>query len=179
MKTQNTIESKELPAFRVHLDDGTSYVTSMAHGVTLADARAYFVGSVQTEENEETGKETRRIVSSVEAAGEDGTDRALSQYDARVAELEAEGCTTSDAQSVADAEREKYPRFEVRTDAADHIGDHIEGYGEKLVSVHSTEAEAEKALPAAQKAARHGHNRAQVWKAINSNDAFGGASITW
>lgn len=66
MKTQNTIESKELPAFRVHLDDGTSYVTSMARGVTLADARDYFVGSVQTEENEETGKEIRRIVSSVE-----------------------------------------------------------------------------------------------------------------
>jgi hypothetical protein len=66
MKTQNTIESKEMPAFRVHLDDGTSYVTSMAHGVTLADARAYFVGSVQTEENEETGAETRRIVLSVE-----------------------------------------------------------------------------------------------------------------
>lgn len=112
-------------------------------------------------------------------AGDGTTDRALSQYEARVAELEAEGCTTSDAQSVADAEREKYPRFEVRTDATDKIGDHIEGYGEKLVSVHSTEAEAEKALPAAQKAARHGHNRAQVWKAINSNDAFGGASITW
>lgn len=55
-----------MPAFRVHLDDGTSYVTSMAPGVTLADARDYFVGSVQTEENEETGKETRRIVSSVE-----------------------------------------------------------------------------------------------------------------
>jgi len=68
MKTQNTIE---LPAFRVHLDDGTSYVTSMAHGVTLADARAYFVGSVQTEENEETGAETRRIVSSVEAVAND------------------------------------------------------------------------------------------------------------
>jgi hypothetical protein len=64
MKTQNTIE---LRAFRVHLDDGTSYVTSMAHGVTLTDARAYFVGSVQTEENEETGAETFRIVSSVEA----------------------------------------------------------------------------------------------------------------
>lgn len=55
-----------MPAFRVHLDDGTSYITSMAHGITLADARAYLVGSVQTEENEETGKETRRIVSSVE-----------------------------------------------------------------------------------------------------------------
>ena len=55
-----------MPAFRVHLNDGTSYVTSMAHGVTLADARDYFVGSVQTEENEETGAEIRRIVLSVE-----------------------------------------------------------------------------------------------------------------
>jgi hypothetical protein len=71
MKTQNTPTRSEMPAFRVHLDDGTSYVTSMAHGVTLADARAYFVGSVQTEENEETGAEIRRIVSSVEAVAND------------------------------------------------------------------------------------------------------------
>ncbi|CAB4171818.1 hypothetical protein UFOVP930_22 [uncultured Caudovirales phage] len=67
MKTQNTPTRSEMPAFRVHLDDGTSYVTSMAHGVTLDDARAYFVGSVQTEENFETGAEIRRIVSRVES----------------------------------------------------------------------------------------------------------------
>ena len=56
-----------MPAFRVHLNDGTSYVTSMARGVTLVDARDYFVGSVQTEENFETGAEIRRIVSRVES----------------------------------------------------------------------------------------------------------------
>jgi hypothetical protein len=71
MKTQNTPTRSELPAFRVHLDDGTSYVTSMAHGVTLADARDYFVGTAQTEENEETGAETRRIVLSVDAVAND------------------------------------------------------------------------------------------------------------
>lgn len=67
MKTQNTPTRAEMPAFRVHLDDGTSYVTSMARGVTLADACAYFIGSVQTEENFETGAEIRRIVSRVES----------------------------------------------------------------------------------------------------------------
>ena len=67
MKTQNTPTRSEMPAFRFHLDDGTSYVTSMARGVTLDDARAYFVDSVQTEENFETGAEIRRIVSRVES----------------------------------------------------------------------------------------------------------------
>ena len=67
MKTQNTITRSEMPAFRVHLNDGTSYVTSMAHGVTLDNARAYLVGTVQTEENFETGAEIRRIVLSVES----------------------------------------------------------------------------------------------------------------
>lgn len=71
MKTQTTPTRSQMPAFRVHLDDGTSYITSMAHGITLADARAYLVGSVQTEENEETGKEARRIVSSVELIAND------------------------------------------------------------------------------------------------------------
>lgn len=32
-----------LPTYRVHLSDGTSYITSMARGITLEDARAYFV----------------------------------------------------------------------------------------------------------------------------------------
>ena len=41
-----------LTAYRVHRSDGTSYVTSMAAGVTLADARAYFVGSIQYDETE-------------------------------------------------------------------------------------------------------------------------------
>ncbi len=34
----------ELPAYRVIYADGTSYVTSMAKGITLDQARAYFVG---------------------------------------------------------------------------------------------------------------------------------------
>lgn len=33
-----------MPAFRVHLADGTSYVTSMTVGVTLEMALAYFKG---------------------------------------------------------------------------------------------------------------------------------------
>lgn len=55
-----------LPAYRVTLDDGTSYVTSMADGVTLADARDYFLGQVQVEECFETGRETRRAVVKLE-----------------------------------------------------------------------------------------------------------------
>lgn len=33
-----------LTAYKVHMKDGTSYVTSMAAGVTLATAKAYFLG---------------------------------------------------------------------------------------------------------------------------------------
>lgn len=33
-----------LSAYRVYLSDGTSYATDMAAGITLAEARAYFVG---------------------------------------------------------------------------------------------------------------------------------------
>jgi hypothetical protein len=43
-----------LPAFRVRRSDGSSYVTSMAHGVTLGEARAYFVGQEQYIDAEET-----------------------------------------------------------------------------------------------------------------------------
>jgi len=46
----------KLPAFRVHRDDGTSYVTSMASWVTLKDARAYFLGAVQYLDDAETIK---------------------------------------------------------------------------------------------------------------------------
>lgn len=35
---------KGLPAYRVTAKDGTSYVTSMAAGITLEEARSYFVG---------------------------------------------------------------------------------------------------------------------------------------
>jgi hypothetical protein len=89
--TQSGIPRSEMPAFRVHLDDGTSYVTSMAQGVTLADARAYFVGSVQTEENYETGKETRRIVSGVEAVANDCQREGFNYDGARIFFVEAKG----------------------------------------------------------------------------------------
>lgn len=47
MKTENT--TRTLPAYRVHRDDGTSYVTSMAIGITLEMARDYFLGHVTEE----------------------------------------------------------------------------------------------------------------------------------
>jgi hypothetical protein len=40
----NTAARAKLPAYRVHLSDGSSYVTSMAANVTLSDAQAYFEG---------------------------------------------------------------------------------------------------------------------------------------
>lgn len=35
-----------MPAFKIYLADGTSYVTSMAKGITLAEATAYFKGNI-------------------------------------------------------------------------------------------------------------------------------------
>jgi hypothetical protein len=35
----------ELPAYRVYLANGTSYVTSIARNITLEKAQAYFVGA--------------------------------------------------------------------------------------------------------------------------------------
>ena len=43
-----------LTAYRVHLSDGSSYVTEMAAGVTLEDARAYFVGQRFEQSDEKT-----------------------------------------------------------------------------------------------------------------------------
>jgi hypothetical protein len=40
--TKDELRANELPAYRIFLSDGTDYVTSMAHGVTLEDARSYF-----------------------------------------------------------------------------------------------------------------------------------------
>ena len=54
-----------LPAFKITRADGTSYETSMAEGVTLEMARAYFLGSIQVEENFETGEETKTTVTEV------------------------------------------------------------------------------------------------------------------
>ena len=50
-----------LTAFRIHFDDGTSYATNMAAGITLKEAMAYFIG--QTFEITET---TFRTVVKVE-----------------------------------------------------------------------------------------------------------------
>ena len=41
-----------LTAYRIHRDDGTSYVTSMAAGVTLEQARAYFIGQTEFDDTE-------------------------------------------------------------------------------------------------------------------------------
>ncbi len=42
----------ELPAYRVYYEDGSSYITSMAEGITLEDAREYFVGLWITQPDE-------------------------------------------------------------------------------------------------------------------------------
>lgn len=46
--------SEPLPAYRVTMSDGSSYVTSMAKGVTLEDARAYFLGQSLVQSDERT-----------------------------------------------------------------------------------------------------------------------------
>ncbi len=48
------IEEGTLPAYRVHLSDGSNYVISMAAGITLEDARAYFIGKWFTQSDEIT-----------------------------------------------------------------------------------------------------------------------------
>lgn len=52
MKTTTAPTRSEMPAFRVTYADGDHYITSMAHGVTLADARAYFIGQIFTRSDE-------------------------------------------------------------------------------------------------------------------------------
>jgi hypothetical protein len=56
----------ELPGFKITYDDGSSYNTSMAANVTLEMARTYFLGSIHTKENFETGEEIKRTVSDVQ-----------------------------------------------------------------------------------------------------------------
>lgn len=59
----------KLPAYRVTYDDGESYVTRMAAGITLAMAQAYFVGkTLVTHECFVTGKETKKTITKVEPA---------------------------------------------------------------------------------------------------------------
>jgi len=68
------IKESTLPAFRVHRDDGTNYVTSMAHGVTLADAKEYFIGNVQYADIAETVKRTVISVTDAETLHPSGED---------------------------------------------------------------------------------------------------------
>jgi len=44
----------DLPAYKITLHDGSSYVTSMARGITLEAARAYFLGQVFEQADEIT-----------------------------------------------------------------------------------------------------------------------------
>jgi len=46
-----------LPAFRIHRNNGTSFVTSMALGTTLLDAEAHYLGKTFTDDDD--GKEKR------------------------------------------------------------------------------------------------------------------------
>jgi hypothetical protein len=43
-----------LPAFKISLSDGSSYITSMAAGISLEAARAYFLGHWFTQSDEVT-----------------------------------------------------------------------------------------------------------------------------
>lgn len=54
-----TLRPTGLPTFRVYYNDGSSYLTSMAVGVTLAQARSYFLTGDTTVvgEDEITGQE--------------------------------------------------------------------------------------------------------------------------
>ncbi len=45
---------KRLTAYRVTMSDGSSYETSMAAGITLEEARAYFIGQPQEQPDEKT-----------------------------------------------------------------------------------------------------------------------------
>lgn len=46
--------TRDLPAFRIHLEDGTNYVTSMAKCITLKEAEDYFLGQILTMPDEVT-----------------------------------------------------------------------------------------------------------------------------
>ncbi len=50
--TNKAKQDTDLPAYRVYYEDGSSYVTSMANGITLQDARKYFVGLWITQPDE-------------------------------------------------------------------------------------------------------------------------------
>lgn len=45
-----------MPSFKITLDNGDSYVTSMAAGVTFAQASDYFLGNSFTQKDESSAK---------------------------------------------------------------------------------------------------------------------------
>lgn len=49
-----TTHYPSLPAFRIHYNNGTSYVTSMAKDVSLNDAKRYFLGQNIEQADEKT-----------------------------------------------------------------------------------------------------------------------------
>jgi hypothetical protein len=51
-----------LTAYRITHDDGTSYVATMAAGVTLKQARAYFIGLTESDDTEEIRFIRRTVV---------------------------------------------------------------------------------------------------------------------
>lgn len=65
------MSTQALTSYKVTRDDGHSYITSMAAGVTLEQARDYFLGSTQVDEDLTTGREHRARVIQVEPAPRD------------------------------------------------------------------------------------------------------------
>lgn len=57
----NKTETPPLTAYRIYLEDGSDYVTSMAPGISLEEARAYFVGQALTQEDEVTKLHVLRV----------------------------------------------------------------------------------------------------------------------
>ena len=55
-----------LTTYRVYYNDGSKRIVDMAPHVTLKDAIEYFVDETFTDENPETGAETRRTCIKVE-----------------------------------------------------------------------------------------------------------------
>ena len=53
--------NRGMPAFRVTYENGQNYVTSMAKGITLAEAREYFVGQPFEQADEKTILVVKRV----------------------------------------------------------------------------------------------------------------------
>jgi hypothetical protein len=66
MKTfRQHLEESKLTAYKITYDDGSTSSTNMAAGVTLDDAKKYFIGKTFTDEDHK-GKETKRKAVKVE-----------------------------------------------------------------------------------------------------------------